>query len=168
MKKFRFNGKDNLILRVFITILGLLLISNISLANTARIEVKVIVPVMQRLVIKDPVALSFTYPWEGMESGQALIFNNVGNINVQSNVDWVLNISSQELYRELEIYLRPAGKVHAPWQRVDGFSAFVSGRNGSEDISWDIKIVGARNNHNTNDFMREMRTVNLAFTLTQL
>jgi len=79
-----------------------------------------------------------------------------------------LNISSQELYRELEIYLRPAGKVHAPWQRVDGFSAFVSGRNGSEDISWDIKIVGARNNHNTNDFMREMRTVNLAFTLTQL
>jgi len=74
MKKFRFNGKDNLILRVFITILGLLLISNISLANTARIEVKVIVPAMQRLVIKDPVALSFTYPWEGMESGQALIF----------------------------------------------------------------------------------------------
>lgn len=173
MRKLNFNFKLNLILGLLIT---LLLISNISHASTGRVEVKVVVPSMQRLIVNVPVAVSFSYPWEGMESGEALIFRNVGNINVQSNVDWLLNISSLEYYRELEIYLRPAGKLNAQWQRVDGSNALFSGGNGSENISWDIKIVPARYNYTSGnrgtiadrESIREMRTVNLIFTLTQL
>jgi len=173
MKGFNFNWKLNLILGLLIV---LLVMGNVSYAGTGKVEVKVIVPSMQRMVINEPVAVSFSYPWKGMESGEALIFRNVGNINVQSNVDWLLNISSLEIYRELEVYLRPAGKLNAQWQRVDGSSALFSGGNGSENISWNIKIVPARNNYISGnrgtiadrESLREMRTVNLIFTLTQL
>src|SRR5690554_533745 len=140
--------KDKIILYIFIIFL---LFNNIAFAWNSSTDVKVIVSPMQELLVKEPVGVSFNYPWTGMESGQPLLFKDVGSVNIKSNVDWILNIDFLETYRELEIYIRPVGERNAKWQRVDGSNGILIGRNGSQYISWDIKIVQSRTNYGLNN-----------------
>jgi len=158
---------------VFILII-LSLFSTFTYAQSKKFEVKVLVSPMQELTINKAVSLSFNYPWEGMESGQPLVLENIGNVNVKSNVDWFLNISSHEFYRDLEIYIRPTEERNINWQRIDNSSAVISGNSGSKDISWDIMIVNSREKYSLagrayreNNFT-DLRNVNMVFTLTQL
>jgi len=155
----------------------MLIFTSISFAEENQIQVKVNVAAMQELTVKEGIGVSFSYPWKGMEDGEALIFRNVGKLNIKSNVDWALSIGSIERYSELEIYISPANA--GKWQRIDGFNSLVSGNYGNMDISWDIKIVKSRTNYTlnsrntysdnrTNNYNNDIRTVNMMFTLTQL
>lgn len=156
-----------------LTYIFIILFTSISFAYSTKIEVKVIVSPMQEVNINEAVGVRFNYPWDGMESGQALIFENVGNVKIKSNVAWLLNINSLETYRDLDVYIRPVNDRKAVWQRIDDSSGFVSGRSGSNDLSWDIKIEYSRINYDLNnrslkreDIYTDKRNVNMIFTLT--
>ncbi len=166
----------NKIILMLVIIMIIFNYNGISLTNQNQFEVKVNVAAMQQLIVKEDVGVSFTYPWKGMESGQPLIFRNVGKLNIKSNVDWGLNIDSIEIYRDIEIYISQAGAN--TWQRVDKTNSLITGEYGNHNISWDIKIVQARLNYNLNrentvlssptkDY-QDIRTVNMVYTLTQL
>ncbi|MFP4015667.1 MAG: hypothetical protein ACLFUI_01425 [Halanaerobiales bacterium] len=170
--------KKKMILLLAIVALVLMTSSN-SFAEENQINVRVNVEAMQELDVREPVGITFYYPWEGMESGQPLIIKNIGNLNIKSNVDWALNISSMERYRDLEVYISPTNA--GQWQRVDGFNSIFTGEYGNQDISWDIKIVQSRSNYglnsrsadhvdtnSRNDEFQETRTLNMMYTLTQI
>lgn len=166
--------KKSLHIIVFILI-TIILFSSFTYAQSKKIEVKVIVPPMQELTINEAVSISFDYPWEGMECGQPLILENIGDVSIKSNVDWFLNISSKQYYRDLEIYIRPASVRNIDWQRIDSSGAIISGNSGLKDISWDIKIVYLRENYilarrslNREKNYNDIRNINMIFTLTQL
>lgn len=171
--------KKAFILTVILALM--LMISGISFAEENQINIKVNVEAMQELNVREPVGITFNYPWEGMESGQPLIVKDVGNLNIKSNVDWALDINSMEMYSDLEVYISPANK--GQWQRVDGFNGTFTGEYGNQDISWDIKIVQSRtayvrnsrsadrtssNSNNRNNNNQETMSVNMMFTLTQI
>ncbi|MEJ6951221.1 hypothetical protein [Natronospora cellulosivora (SeqCode)] len=162
-------------IRTFLLIMIFLLISISSYAQENQIRVNLNVSSMQELRVLEGVNISFEYPWKGMEDGQALIFENVGKVNVRSNVSWSLNVNSYESNRDLEIYIREANSDFAKWQRLN--SAVITGQSGQNNISWDIKIVQSRNslalssrNSSTtsrSDRNYDMRNLNLMYTLSE-
>ncbi|MFW5981005.1 MAG: hypothetical protein ACOCRU_00355 [bacterium] len=157
-------------------ILIYLLISVAAFAQENQIKINVNVAPMQEITIEEPLAVSFEYPWEGMAEGKALIFENVGKINVKSNVDWSLNINSYEVYRGLEIYIKEANNSFASWQRLDNSSALITGENGNRNISWDVKIIqsrteyalNSRNNSDRRVVNQDIRSLNLMYTLAEI
>ncbi|MFW5981679.1 MAG: hypothetical protein ACOCQO_00575 [Halanaerobiaceae bacterium] len=163
-----------------ILLISIILISLISLSAFAqenRIKVNVNIASRQELTVEEPLAISFQYPWEGMAEGEALIFENVGKVNIRSNVDWSLNINSSELYRDLEIYIRKSNDRYANWQRLDNSSALVTGENGNNNISWDLKIVQSRSDYSINSRnnserrvtnKQDTRKLDLMYTLTEI
>jgi hypothetical protein len=162
----------------FFTILFLIIIlSGISinvLAESKEMTISINIGPMQELTVNRKVAVSFSYPWEGMDEGQPLIFNDVGELNIRSNVNWVLNVNLMQAYRELEIWVRPAGDYSADWQRINRVNGVLAGEKGLQNLSWDIKVTPARDSYTliNRSIARETREtdqkfVELMFTLTQ-
>ncbi|NMB45637.1 MAG: hypothetical protein GX998_04415 [Firmicutes bacterium] len=105
----------------------------------AELKVRLEIPVMQRLTVLQPAEIVFTYP----ANGQALVFTNVGKVRVQSNANWALTVGAIS-DSNVAISIRPSHDRFAPWQTIDGYGRVYTGPNGSEDISWDVKIESRR------------------------
>ncbi|HLV10655.1 MAG TPA: hypothetical protein VKY40_10625 [Halanaerobiales bacterium] len=149
-----------------------LLISTAALAEDILININV--EAMQELRVNKEAAISFTYPREGLDEGEAIIFNNVGEIDILSNVDWNLSVSLRQVERELEVWLRPAGTYEEDWQRIDNAAALLAGKKGSQSLSWDIKVVPVRDSYtllNRNmagdASISKQKNFQLIYTLTQ-
>lgn len=161
------------LLTIIILITLVLGIAGNSLAENKETKISINVEPMQELKVTKETAITFTYPWEGIDNGQPLVFNDVGETNIRSNVNWALNINSLQVYRELEIWVRPSGTYNAKWQQIDRINGLFTGKSGMSNLSWDIKVTPARSLYNfTNrSIAREPREVDqkvveLMFTLT--
>lgn len=127
--------------------------------NQATTTVRIVIPVVQQLTIVDPVALSFAYPWDGLERGLPLIISDVGLMQIQSNASWFL--SAQAFQGEgFQIYAKPHN-THIDWKPVNEFSNWT-GPMGSYEYSWDLKIEAAGTPEPGS------KTVQLVFTLSHL
>lgn len=138
--------------------------STVGARELARAELKVRleIPVMQRLTVLEPAEIVFTYP----DNGQAVVFTNVGKVRVQSNAHWALTVGAMA-DADVSVSIRPSGDRFAPWQTLDGYGRVYTGPNGSQDISWDVKIesrqLGSRTRRNTQQGMLQLH-----FTLGEL
>ncbi len=162
----------------FFTILFLIIVfvgtSNIVLAESQDISITINIEPIQELTVIREATVFFNLPWEGMDEGEPLVFNNVGGLNIRSNVNWVLNVNIMEVQSELEVWVRPAGDYSAKWQRVDRVDGVLAGEKGLQELSWDIKVTPARNPYTliNRSIARETREIDqkfvqLFFTLTQ-
>jgi hypothetical protein len=151
----------------FIIVLAVLLVIGLAGAVQARelaraeLKVRIEIPVMQQLTVLEPTDIYFQYPADG----QTLEFRNVGRIRVQSNADWALTVGAVT-DGNVQVAVRPAGDRTAKWQYVNGTGGVFTGRYGSQDISWDVRIEGNRlGNANTQN---QQGMVQLYFTLGRL
>ncbi len=156
--------------RIALSVLLIVLISLGGLTGTtvarelarAELRVRLEIPVMQRLTILEPAEITFSYP----ANGQALVFHNVGRVRVQSNADWALTVGAIA-DANVDIAVRPSRESFAPWQSVDGYGRVYTGPNGSQDMSWDVRIQSRRRAGTTKP-RSDQGTVQLYFTLGQL
>jgi hypothetical protein len=159
-----FKKNLTLIMIVILLILGSISTGFAEQPDQTRIKVNIKVSVMQRLEVVEPVAITFKYPWAGAENGTPLLIEDAGSVEVNSNVDWVLNVNALSNH-DYNIYVRPAGKAYAPWLEVGSLPRSYSGSWGIHVISWDIKIEPVNLSHVAQE--RE-ETVELGFTLSRL
>lgn len=114
-------------------------IATAKILDQVGINVFVNIAGIQELEVIEPVEVSFTYPWTGVEEGKALVVNDLGKIIVRSNAVWLLNIDAIDNSGFI-IYTRPNGQAIVPWQIVNETS-FFSDDKGKYDLSWDIMIM---------------------------
>ena len=154
MKKLRIIGSILLIMVLLTGSSGV--ISARELAK-AELKVRMEIPVMQRLTVLQPAEVSFTYP----KNGQAVEFTNVGRVRVQSNANWALTVGAVA-DASVDIAVRPSGNRLASWQSAQGQGSVYTGPNGSQDMSWDVRVEGRRPSP-----AGVQGTVHLVFTLGQ-
>lgn len=109
---------------------------------SAKLELKAVVPAMQKLTVLEPLAVSFFYPWGGLERGQSLLLSNKGGILVETNSDWALTVEILE-NSGFKIFIRPAQNGFAKWIAVDRPARVCSGTRGSHLLSFDLKVEEA-------------------------
>lgn len=147
-----------------LTVLLLILISSTFSYTQAlaagKLEIEATIPIMQSLVIAEPVEVNFIDPWPGSESGQALEFNGVGKIFVQSNCTWSLSVNALAS-RGYTVAVKPSTDPGAQWSSLNARPAVFGGRRGASEMSWDILIQKEAG------FSRDSgeKTVRLIFTL---
>ena len=124
---------------------------------SAELKVRMEIPVMQKLTILQPAEIAFIYP----ENGQAVEFNNVGMIRVQSNANWALTVGAVA-DASVDVAVRPSGDRFAHWQSAQGLGGIYTGPNGSQDIGWDVKVESR-----AGSLAKQQGTVQLYFTLGQ-
>ncbi|NLS44617.1 MAG: hypothetical protein GX969_02580 [Firmicutes bacterium] len=154
----------DMFLIIIITSVLLTGFSNVVLARElARAEIKVVVrvPVMQKLTVLEPAHVTFRRP----ESGQPLVFTDVGKIRVQSNADWALTVGVVG-GSCMDVFIKPSGDRMASWQSIGGCGQVYTGPKGLTDLGWDIMI----NDQLTpvSGSYTEQDMVDLFFTLSEL
>ena len=122
------------------------------------IDVRVNVPVMQQMEVKEAAVVEYDFS----ESEEAVIVENAGAVEVESNADWRLNLDNFAT-SEVDVLVRRSGESEADWRRVDGINGGFQGTNGSEEIEVDVKVRPA----GSTQAEAEGR-VELGFTLEQI
>lgn len=100
-----------------------------------EIKVRMEIPVRQQLTVLQSTEINFTYP----EHGQAVEFQNIGMVRVQSNANWALTVGAVA-DGNVDVAVRPSGDIFARWQNVQGQGGVYTGPHGTQEISWDVRV----------------------------
>ena len=146
---------------IFVLLSGFSNIASARELAKAELKVRIQIPVIQRLTVLQPAEIVFRYP----QSGQPLVFNDVGKVRIQSNANWALQVGAVG-EPDVSIAIRPSGDRVAPWQSVDEYGPVYTGPHGSQDISWDVMIQSRSEGATGTGY--EQGTMNLYFTLGQM
>ncbi|NLJ81132.1 MAG: hypothetical protein GX335_08920 [Firmicutes bacterium] len=106
---------------------------------SAQLGCTATVAAVVELTIVEPVIVSFAAPWDGYEQGQALVFNNVGSLLIESNANWALSVSLVQ-NSGWKVYVKPAQSASAQWSLVEESTSVCTGSFGSEVVSLDVKV----------------------------
>ena len=151
---------------IMLILVSMNLISLAEELDSAEVKVKVKIPVMQKLNIIEAPEITFDYPWEGAQEGQALIIEEVGKAEIISNAGWSINVNNL-VQSGFKISIRNSKERFGQWKSLGGSGTSFTGEHGKQVLSWDIKIEPPIRSA-TSLSNKSSNQVQLSFTLTKL
>jgi len=128
--------------------------------GSETVEVRVNIPVVQKLEIIDSLFVdSIEEFFEYKEDGESVVIENAGSVRVKSNSNWTLELNNMTAASNYDVLVRVNGS--SDWKNVSNGTGYFSGKNGSQLLKFDLKIIAK----SVADFQNTLKRVEIGYTL---
>ena len=137
---------------VMIFVFLVLMLSSFSTANVieaadnekkikheAEVSVRAEIPIFQRLEIIEEPNINYSYLMNNYNGSKEIIIEKALTLNILSNTKWHLRLNNKNL--NSEIMIRKNNQSDYEWQNLNSTTAKFSGKNGVQQITFDLKFI---------------------------